>query len=158
VRASYAIGGVVAVIALLVLAAACGGNDSGGPGPLTASAWRSEANAICRRVNAKIGSVPHPPAEYQGADFAAASIPLWNEEQDAIAALDPPPELEEGSRAYVHALEDLLKALVEIQISAQRADVERHTSALGKKYGATVRAREAATTTGLTACVHQDFP
>lgn len=80
-------GGVVLLLVIVLLAKGCG-DDS-----LSADELRSQATAICTRVNAATDSVAVPNAPAGGARFLAEGVALMRPALTRLQRLKPPKEL-----------------------------------------------------------------
>lgn len=135
----------LALFALPALAVAgCGGDDnktSNGGTALTADAWRTAADAICKDIDEKTDALTQPTGPDDVEAFLAAGIPIGQEQIDRLKALVPPAELEsiqtqavanqeEGLKAIQSALdrikdgEDPLKVVTEVQADINRIQDE----------------------------------
>ena len=82
----------LAVLALAVLAlAGCGG---GGGGRLSASEYRSKADAICADANAKLKNIGNPSTPAELRSLLKKARPTLKNAIDKLEALEPPKELE----------------------------------------------------------------
>jgi hypothetical protein len=78
--------------ALTLLLAACGGG-SGEEQRLTADQFRQQADAICRQYEDKINALGSPSSLAGLGDFVDKVVPIIEEGNNKLAALQPPEEL-----------------------------------------------------------------
>jgi hypothetical protein len=85
--------------ALTLLLAACGGG-SDQEEQLTADQFRQQADAICKQYEDRIDALGNPRSLADLGDFVARAVPIIEEGNGKLAALQPPEELaDDWSRA-----------------------------------------------------------
>jgi hypothetical protein len=100
---------VLALGALGLLSAGCGGGDDSGSGgggdTLTAAAWRTQADAICTDAKTQLDALGQP-TEEDLVGFLKKGLAIATARADKIASLRPPAELADTQSKVVTLLRD----------------------------------------------------
>lgn len=136
--------------------AGCGDGRRDDGTALTATEWRRQANAACRRVGGDLGGLR--PLEQDVTGYTTAALPRWRELATELRALRPPSDLEEQAAAYVTQLDYLGTRLLDLYTAAQRQDDERRAAAIELSRAAAVKAGERAGALRLPACAALGIP
>jgi hypothetical protein len=98
------------VIAAGVMLAGCGGGGE----RLSASEYRSKADAICRAANQKLKGLGNPSTPGNLRSLVKKAKPIAKDAIDDLAALEPPKELESRVDDWNRKNEELLARLDEL--------------------------------------------
>jgi hypothetical protein len=84
---------IVAGAAALFLAACGGGGGGGGGQSLSAEEFRQQADAICKQYEDKLSELGSPSSLDDLGNFVDKAVPIIEEGNDKLSALDPPDDL-----------------------------------------------------------------
>lgn len=130
-----------AVAALAAVAIGCGGDDDGDEGPLSKAELASEADAICTEASEQLALAPvQGPPSSRALEFAY-SLPIADERNKALAALEPQPALKKDWQRFVDVNKKVTGALREA-LPAARKDDQETVDAILAKQGEAVDERE----------------
>lgn len=114
--------GRVAIVAAVVLLAACGGGDGD---RLTADDFRQQANAICAEYEGRLDEVETPSSPEDLQRFVDETVPILEEGTAELEELRPPEELEDDWNRVMELNREQLDTVRELRTAAQEADVAR---------------------------------
>jgi hypothetical protein len=126
-------------LALVFASAACG--SSGGTEQLSASEYRTKADAICEKANQDLGAIAQPKSPGELDDFVDKAKPVLKNAIDDLEALRPPAELRPAVNRWnaenekaLHGLDELKGAkLTEIQAkAAEFAQINEDANAIAR--------------------------
>jgi hypothetical protein len=109
---------VLVVLAALALAAGCGGGGK----QLTKAELVTQADAICRKYEAKINALGEPTSLAGLKEFADKAVPLFDSGLDELRALQPPENLEGTYREWLETGEKQREAAERIGDAADKGD------------------------------------
>jgi hypothetical protein len=141
--------GLLAVVALSVLAAGCGG---GGDNRLSKEDFQQQANAICKRYDEKIAAIGTPSSPADIPAFVEKGIPLIQQGIAELRALRPPADLQAD---YDRMLDETAKAIPaarKLADAAAKNDAAAVQEALKEGNDANTASDELATKLGLPQC------
>ena len=116
--------GVLVVVPAVVVLAACGG---GGGGRLSASEYRSKADAICADANQKLKKIGNPSTPAELRSLMKKARPTLKNAIDKLESLEPPKDLEPKVDTWNGKNERLLDKYDEV--SKERNFVKLQTEA-----------------------------
>ena len=134
-------------LALVVLAAACGGGND-----LTKAQFVKQADAICQKYDAKISAVPRPQSLNDVGQYMDRVIPLFKDEVDAIDGLKPPKEIEGRVDGMVASARKTVTAAEDLRDAAKKKDEAAVRKALHDGQAASASSDKAARDLGLKRC------
>src|SRR5262245_25535127 len=112
----------LAVVALPLLATACGGQDRGPR--LTKEQFASKADAICAKYNGKVNSLENPQTLNELADVADNTIPVLQDAIRDIRNLNPPEAQADTVDEWLAAVGKLEGDLEEIRDQADKGSMK----------------------------------
>jgi hypothetical protein len=137
----------VAVVPAALALAACGG---GGGGRLSASEYRSKADAICADANQKLKGLGNPSTPAELRSLMKKARPTFENAIDKLESLDPPKELESKVDAWNRKNDRLLQKYDDLSNETNLMKLQTKAQELGKlNEAANTYAR---TELGLTDC------
>ena len=145
--------GVAPLAAALTLSlAACGGGGADEAQPLTADQFRQQADAICKQYEGKISALGSPDSLADLGDLVDKVVPIIEEGNQKLAALQPPAELtDDWSRAMALQKENLGVAK-DLQQAIHDQDVAKAQELLSKLDETDTRSNQIARNIGLEDC------
>jgi hypothetical protein len=123
--------GVVGLVAIAFVVAACGGGSR-----LSKSAFDAKANAICKKYRAKVATVPTPKSINDVPAYVVEVKPSIERALDEVANLKPPQNLQSTYDRWVSTERAALKDVDRLRRAAERNDlagVNRTIKALDDK-------------------------
>ena len=143
-----ALAGSVGIAALALTA--CG---SKAPTPLSQADWVSQGNAICADSHTKAQAIPQTNALSQVAPNLAASVQIFNDALNKLAALTPPAAYAADTATYIADLRTESTALSAAATQA-KTDPKGALAALETLSKSAVQDDALATKIGLTTCAN----
>ena len=143
---------ITALIVLAVAAvflAACGG---GGDNRLSKEDFQQQANAICKRYDAKIKALGTPTSVADIPDFVEKGVPLIRQGLAELRALKPPAELEDDYNQMLDETEKAIPAARKLADAAAKQDAAAVQEALQEGNAADNASDRIATKLGLSDC------
>ena len=139
--------GVLVVVPAVVVLAACGG---GGGGRLSASEYRSKADAICADANQKLKKIGNPSTPAELRSLMKKARPTLKNAIDKLEALEPPKDLEAKVDEWNSKNDRLLQLYDELSNETDLAKLQTKAQELGNLNDEANR--YARTQLGLTDC------
>ncbi|MDQ3822073.1 MAG: hypothetical protein M3321_02395 [Actinomycetota bacterium] len=116
-------GGLVALAALV--AAGCGG---GGGDRLSRAEFVAQADAICRKYEARLEALGQPQDVSELRSFADRALPIARDGRDELGELNPPEELEEDYDAWLERGDEAIEMVERLRDASEdgdRAEIQR---------------------------------
>jgi hypothetical protein len=130
--------------------AGCGGG--GGNDRLSTDEFRTRANAICERYDAKIAAIGSPDSPEEIPEFVEKGIPLIQQGVAELRALNPPEEFEEDYDRMLDATERAIPAARQLADAAAKQDAAAVQDALQAGEAADKESDRIAVKLGLDKC------
>ena len=140
---------VLPAILVFALVPACGG---GGGNRLSKEDFQQQANAICKRYDAKIAALGNPTSPSDIPDFVAKGIPLIQQGLAELRALRPPAELQADYNRMLDETERAIPAARKLSDAAAKQDAAAVQEALQEANAADQASDRIATKLGLSDC------
>jgi hypothetical protein len=96
-------------VTVLLVVAACGGDDASGDEALSKAEWIAAADAICAEDNAELALIPEPQTPEEAAEAGARVIEIQRTGLAEVRALAPPP----GDEGVVGEILDAVEAVLD---------------------------------------------
>lgn len=139
----------VALLALAVALAGCGGSDGGA----TADTYREQATEICTTATNDAAAVARPSDSAESvAAYAEAVGEIRQREAVALSELEAPEELVKPHTLLVNASGAIVRSLTDLTAAAKRDDQTAAQAAATAGSRAAAQAKRAADELGLSAC------
>jgi hypothetical protein len=104
------------ILLVLLAAAGCGGGENGdGGGRLSASEYRQNADAVCKRADEDLRALPQPKSAAELDGFVDKVEPIVEGAVEDLDELSPPEDLEAAHDRWVSQNREVLTALEELR-------------------------------------------
>jgi hypothetical protein len=143
---------VLATIAVLAVATACGGGGGGGD-RLSKEEFQQRANAICQRYDEKIKAIGSPTSPADIPAFVEKGVPLLQQGIAELRALQPPEELQHDYDRMLDETEKAIPAARKLADAAAKQDAAAVQEAIREGQAAEQASDSLATKLGLADCV-----
>jgi hypothetical protein len=140
---------LLAVVALSVVTAACGG---GGDGRLSNEDFQQQANAICKRYDEKIKAIGTPTSPADIPAFVEKGVPLIQQGIAELRALRPPADLQDDYDRMLDETEKAIPAARKLADAAANNDPAAVQKAIQEGDAANAASDRLATKLGLPQC------
>jgi hypothetical protein len=137
--------------ALTLFLAACGGG-SGEEQQLTADQFRQQADAICKQYEEKINALGSPNSLADLGDFVDKAVPIIEEGNDKLAALQPPEELADDWNRAMDLQDQNLGVAKDLQQAIHEKDATKVQELLAKLDETDAQSNQIARNMGLEEC------
>ena len=137
--------------ALTVLLAACGGG-SGQEEQLTADQFRQQADAICKQYEDRIDALGNPRSLADLGDFVERAVPIIEEGNGKLRALQPPEELADDWSRAMELQDQNLGVAKDLEQAIQDKDTPKVQELLAKLDATDAQSNRIARSMGLEEC------
>jgi hypothetical protein len=141
--------GLLAVVALSVFAAGCGG---GGNNRLSKEDFQQQANAICKKYDEKIKAIGTPTSPADIPAFVEKGVPLIQQGIAELRALRPPSDLQADYNRMLDETAKAIPAARKLADAAAKNDAAAVQEALKEGNDANTASDQLATKLGLQQC------
>jgi hypothetical protein len=138
------------IVALVLAAGAVGCGSSSNR--LTRTEFRTEANAVCTKYDAKLKTLPRPKGLSDVDTYVSRALPLFTSEIAEIRALKPPADLQDQVDRMLARAQDTVTAAKKLRDAAKKGDQLAAQTALREGQAASNDANKIARGLGLTRC------
>lgn len=143
-----------ALVAVALLAPACGGGDGGGEP--SADEFRQQADTICAEFEAKLDAVEPPASADDIERFVNEAVPIIEDGTNELNALDPPEEFEDEWTRVVEINEENLETVRGVQAAYEDGDLQEAQRLIQEAGRNEEEADRLAREIGLTKCGQED--
>jgi hypothetical protein len=111
-----------AVVVALAMLAGCGGDDNGGGERLSRAQFVAQADAICRRYEARLDALGQPMNVAELRSFADKALPIAREGREELGELNPPEDLEETYDDWLEHGDHAIEIVERLRDAAEDGD------------------------------------
>lgn len=119
---------VLALIVGALALAGCGGGDDDGGERLSKAEFVAQADAICRRYEARLDTLGQPTNTTELRSFADKALPIAKDGREELGELTPPEELEETYDAWLEQGDEAIEIVERLRDAAgenDQAEIQR---------------------------------
>jgi len=135
----------------VVAAAGCGGDDR-----LSQDEFRTQANAVCEKYNAKIAALGSPSSPEEVSGPVDQVVPLLRQGVSELRALRPPAEAEEDYDRMLDVTEEAIPAAQQLGDAVEKNDAGAVQDALDAAEQSDRDSDKIARKLGLTGCASSE--
>jgi len=139
------------LVTVVVAAAGCGGDDR-----LSQDEFRTQANAVCEKYNAKIAALGSPSSPEEVSGYVDQVVPLLRQGVSELRALKPPAEAEEDYDRMLDVTEQAIPAAQQLGDAVEKNDAGAIQDALDAAEQSDRDSDKIARKLGLTGCASSE--